>query len=135
MLDFTKPILLTVYCVFQGVAYSVEEKDYWFIDEGFDMPETAALEIVTRYLEDIADTKKANAEKIYKEREVLKRQILKDREFQACTNVTLRRGYADKLCRGNKYIHDLFYMERGGLKDITILTFIEQIWREYKQSL
>lgn len=135
MLDFTKPIFLNVYCVFQGVAYSVEEKDYWFIGEGFEMPETAALEIATRYLDDIADTKKANAEKIYKEREVLKRQILNDKEFHACTNATLRRGYADKLCRGNKYIRDLFWLERGGLRDITFLAFIEQIWKEYKQSI
>lgn len=134
-LDFNKPVSLKIYCIYQGVIFFTQEDDYWFFEQGFGMPETACEELANKYYEDILAEKKNKKQMIADARIKLREQILKDVEFQRCTNEDLRRGYASKLFEDSKENKSLFYSEKGGLYDIPIYSFIEDVWREYKGSL
>ena len=134
-LDFSNPVSLKLYCIHQGIILFVREDDYWFIEQGFDMPETICLKLANEYLEDIVAEGEKKKQKITEGRKKLREQILNDEEFQQCSNIQLRRIYANKIY--NKTIENkrLFVGEKRGLYDITINDFIERIWREYKASL
>lgn len=134
-LDFNKPVNLKVYCVYQGVIFFVQEEDYWFETEEYGMPERTCVELSTKYLEEIITEKENKKQMINDARSKLREQILFDEEFHKCTNLQLRRMYANKMFQNNKDNQNLFYSEKEGLYDITILTFIEDVWREYKNSL
>ena len=133
--DYSKPVYLNVYCIYQGVIFFSQEDDYWFIEQGFGMPETVCLELATENLEDIMTEKEKRKQKISEDRKNLRQQILNDEEFKICTNIQSRRLYADKMFRNNSANQQLFYSKREGLYDIPINSFVEDIWREYKGSL
>jgi hypothetical protein len=134
-LDFSKPVYLKVYCVYQGIVFYIREDDYWFIDQGFSFPETVCMELVTEHFEDIVIEKKNKLQTITDARDKLREQILKDEEFHKCTNIELRRMYATKIFKNNEFNKSLFYREKGRLYDITANTFIEHVWKEYKESI
>lgn len=133
-MDFSRPVLLEIYCIYQGVLYSVKEYDYWFLEEGIEFPEITALKMATEYMEEIAKEKMSNQQRIAEEREKLKIKIMQDEEFRNCTNKTLRRSYATKLFSENGQLQKLFYSCTGMLRDVTIIAFVEQIWKEYKNN-
>lgn len=134
-LEFNKPVYLEVYCIYQGVVFFIREDDYWFVELGFGMPETVCVEFANDYFEDIIAEKKRKKQMITDSRNKLREQILNDEEFQKCTNIELRRMYADKIFNNSKYNQSLFRSEKSGLYDVPINTFIEEVWREYKDSL
>lgn len=134
-LDFNKPVYLKVYCIYQGIVFFVQEDDYWFIEQGFGMPETVCIELVNEYLEDILTKRENRKQMITDARNKLSEQILNDEEFRKCTNIQLRRMYAKKIFKDSNNNQSLFYSEKDGLYDVPINTFIEGIWREYKDSL
>ena len=133
-LDFSRPYILSVYCMYQGRTVYIVERDYWFQALGYDNPQKTAISMIEKKLEEI-DRKKEEA---FLEREELRDQlrekILADPNFHRCTNKELRRSYGQKLYNVGD-IHDLFYSPRHGIYDITLGTFIEEVWREYKASL
>ena len=136
-LDFSNPVSLNLYCIYQGVVLFIQEDDYWFIEQGFSMPETACLELVDEYWEDIAIEREKKKQEIIKGRKKLREQILNDDEFKKCTNEKLRRAYTHKVfgCNGTYPYQHLFYTKKGEPIDILIFSFVEDIWREYKASL
>ncbi|MTI47852.1 MAG: hypothetical protein FH761_08425 [Firmicutes bacterium] len=134
-LDFDKPVYLNVYCIYQGVIFCVQEEDYWFEKQGFGMPEEVCLKLYTKYFEDIVTEKENKEQMISKARNELREKILSDEEFHKCTNIHSRRMYANKMFKNNENNQKLFYCENGGLYDISINTFIEYVWREYKNAL
>lgn len=133
-LDFDKPIYLNVYCIYQGIIFFIQEEDYWFEEQGIEMPEIACVELLTKYGQDIIKEKKNKEQMINDARNKLRQQILNDEEFQKCSNMQLRRMYANKMFKNNEN-QKLFYSKKDGLYDITINEFIEDVWREYKNSL
>ena len=64
----------------------------------------------------------------------LRKKLLADPDFHKCTNKELRMSYAQKLCNADKSIQDLFYSPNHKIYDITIGTFIEEVWKEYKAN-
>lgn len=133
-LDFGKPYSLTIYCTYQNFVYFVTEIDFWFKDEGIELPLQAAISLVNKYRDDIIETKKSARQKRDHGRTQLRNQILNDENFHKCSNIQLRRAYAQKLFNGNHELQSLFSSKEHGLYDIPIQTFIEEIWREYKES-
>ncbi len=99
------------------------------------MPEKVCVELANEYFEDILTEKKNKKQMITDARNKLREQILNDEEFQKCTNIELRRMYANKILKNSNNNRSLFYSEKGGLYDVPINTFIEDVWREYKDSL
>lgn len=43
--------------------------------------------------------------------------------------------YANKMFKNNEFNRSLFYTDKGGLYDVPINTFIEHVWKEYKDSI
>lgn len=134
-LDYSKPISLSIYLIYQGFLYFAIEDDYWFIEQGFENPETVLIEIAKenaeKIFEEIADINEVRNKKLEKLRET----IFTDENFHKCTNEQLRRAYTQKLVRNNKDIYDLFYYNNGRWYDISPNAFMEEIWREYKYKL
>lgn len=134
-LDFSRPYILTVCCLYQGCMIYIVESDYWFEAMGYHHPEIMAISMIEKRLDEIEHKK----EETYKEREELRNQlrekILADTGFHKCTNKALRNAYAHKLWNTDESIHGLFYSPQNKLYDILIGTFIEEVWREYKGSL
>lgn len=134
-LDFSKPIYLKVYCIYQGIVFFIQEDDYWFIDQGFGLPERACIELANEHFEDILTEKENKIQIVTDARNKLREHILNDKEFHKCTNIELRRMYANKMFKNNELNRSLFYSEKGGLYDVPINTFIEHVWKEYKDSI
>ena len=134
-LDFSRPYLLSVGCLYQGQMVFIMESDYWFEDWGYGHPKKMAISMIEEKLEDIENKK----EEVYLEREEkrdqLRERLLADPNFHKCTNKELRRSYTQKLCNADKSIQDLFYSPKHGIYDIMIGAFIEEVWKEYKASL
>ena len=133
-LDFSRPYSLTVYCTYQNFIYFVSEVDFWFNNEGVELPLQAARCVVNKYRDDIIATRKAAKQKREQGRKQLRNQILNDEDFHKCSNIQLRRAYTQKIFNGNKELQRLFFSKEHGLYDIPFQTFIEEIWREYKES-
>lgn len=134
-LDFSKPIYLKVYCIYQGIIFFIQEDDYWFVDQGVGLPEKVCIELANEYFEDILTEKENKKQMLTDARNKLREHILNDEEFQKCTNIELRRMYANKIFKNNNKNQSLFYNEKDGLYDVPINTFIECVWKEYKDSL
>ena len=134
-LDFSNPISLNVYCIYQGMMLFTEEDNSWYIEEGFYTPEMACKSIVKNHLEEIELKKREKMDKIKKGREELFQKMLNDKDFHKCTNMALRRIYGDKMFRQNIENQRLFWREKGGLYNISINEFIEYVWNEYKISI
>lgn len=133
-LDFSKPYSLTLYCTHQGFIFYIDADDYWFREAGIEMPQTAAVKFVDEHLSDIMKKKNSSNDLRLQKREELRQQILTDPEFHKCTNQNSRRVYSIKHFLNNEELTSLFFNEQHGLYDISITTFLEEVWREYKQK-
>lgn len=133
-LDFSKSFAVYVYCIYQGFLIFAGETDYWFIDLGFNLSEKAAQQIVLENQDEIFDIVKKSKEERVKVRKELRKLLLNSEEFQRCTNRELRNAFIKKFFDENEKYRDAFYNEREGLYDITINSFIEEVWRDYKQN-
>ena len=134
-LDFSRPYYLTVNCLYQGRTIYIEESDYWFEECGYGHPKKMAVSMIKEKLNDIASKKEAASVRRRELREQLRERILTDPSFHKCTNKEFRREYTRKLWDEGKHIQGLFYSEKHGRYDISIDTFVEDIWREYKAGL
>lgn len=133
-LDFNKPIGLCIYCLYQGLILSVKQNDFWCEDEGFGDPELACEKIIENHLETIKQQKQEILKEIKRKREELKQQILDDEEFHLCTNLQLRRNYANRKIAKNKENYSLFAHHGGTWYDIPVNDFIELLWKEYSKT-
>ena len=134
-LDFGRPCLLSVSCLYQGHMVYIMESDYWFEDWGFGHPKRMAISMIEEKREAIKNKKEEARLKREELRGQLREKLLADPSFHKCTNKELRRSYTQKLCNADKSIQDLFYSPKHGIYDIMIGAFIEEVWKEYKASL
>lgn len=133
-LDFSRPYNLVVYCIYQNYILCFCEQDIWFVKNGFGDPKKAAMAMIKNKLA-VLDKKMEDSETRRMElREQLREKILADESFHRCTNKDLRKAYTSRLWK-DKSIQELFYTPMHGLFDIPIHVFIEEIWREYKDSM
>lgn len=134
-LDFSRPYLLSVGCLYQGQMVFIMESDYWFEDWGYGHPKKMAISMIEEKLEDIESKKEEAYLEREEKRDQLRERLLADPNFHKCTNKELRRSYTQKLCNADNSIQDLFYSPKHGIYDIMIGAFIEEVWKEYKASL
>lgn len=52
-LDFSNPVELSIYCIYQGMTLFIEQDNSWYIKEGFYTPEIACKSIIENHLEEI----------------------------------------------------------------------------------
>jgi hypothetical protein len=66
----------------------------------------------------------------------MKQNILADDSFYRCTNQSLRRSFTKNFLDkpSNSHYRDAFYSKEHGLYNILINDFVEDIWREFKQT-
>lgn len=130
-LDFSNPVGVTVYCVFNGIVFEVDENDC-VVGIDIESPEEACQKIIKKHFEKVKAYEEENSVDIQEQRKQLKEEILNDKEFYRCTNVSLRTSYANRVIRKNDVNRKLFMKESGEWYDIPINDFIELLWREYK---
>jgi hypothetical protein len=134
-LDYSTPIGLEIYCIYNGMTFYFEDKNYWFLEMGYGFPKDDCVSIIEKYENKINEEFSKKSEKIIEGRNKLEEIIMEDINFYNCTNHNLRRKYAVELMDSGKVDKFLFYKEQGGLIDYTIETFIEYIWRKYKDNI
>ncbi|WP_236896366.1 hypothetical protein [Clostridium beijerinckii] len=130
--DYSKPVGVIVYCMYNGMILEVEDNDC-IVGVDIEAPEDACKRIIDSHLEEIALYKEKQKNYASEERKKLAEQILNDKEFHKCTNVSLRTTYATKVIRKNDVNRRLFMKDSGEWYDIPINDFIELLWREYKE--
>jgi hypothetical protein len=128
MLDFSRPMRLYVYCVYQGCSISIILEDYWIEDMNIPTAEEKLddlLEECDAVFEEITVEKKNEKETL---RNRLKELILADSHFYECTNQKLRRTYILNLLQEKTEFSNAFsfYIEP--------IEFVEFIWKEYKSN-
>lgn len=132
-LDFSTPITLTIYCVFDGIVCFTEIYDYWFQEQGFDHPEIVLIKIAEKNFDKMVNGQE-EANKIRENKLIdLKERILSDSKFYNCTNIQLRRDYTYKMLNSDE-VKELFYHKNGAMRDVHPITFVEEIWREHKAN-
>ena len=130
-LDFSKPRELYIFCTINGYTYAIQFMDSW-------MEELHILTWKEKYNELLnsepiseirtkIENKRKEEEQETKDR--LKREILSDPHFFACTNKELRRQYAIKLREKAEWDRPNHYTTIKEVAD-----FIESIWSEFKFS-
>ena len=134
-LDFDRPVVLTISCLYQGRTIFVAECDNWLEELGYEDPKRTVYSMVQSRMDEIRNEKEEASAKREKLREKLREKILTDPDFHNCTNKDLRRLYTSKIVQADKSIEPLFYSPKFGLYDIGINIFVEDIWREYNASL
>lgn len=132
LVDYSKPYALYTGCFYNGFLFSYSEMEYWFLEHGLDFPENMVKQMIFDNSSEIQTQRENAIRKIEQERQLLKNEILNDPDFHTCTNNALRREYGKKIFSNGKHTK-LFY---NGTRwyDITQGEFIENIWREYKNS-
>lgn len=132
-LDYSRPVALYLFCVYQGQKIFAIEDDHWFKNYGFEFPQIAAIKIADDALEAIVEARNVGKQRREAKRTELKSFMLHDPVFQRCTNHDLRRQYWSQLVEIQPEIRDLFRdPQSGSLYDVLGITFAENVWREYK---
>lgn len=132
--DFSRPLKIKIFCIYESHYIAIIEYDSWCEDLGILSAEEKILDLLECKKEKLESNKKKrklNDEKLKAE---FKNYILHDEEFTKCTNQRLRRDYMylvfDKE-DAQKY-KSLFFNEYGRLDISIAVNFIEILWREYK---
>jgi hypothetical protein len=131
-LDFSKPVEITIFCIYESRYIAINDYDYWCDELG---AKERLMDLVydnSDKIDNVKNERKLNEEVL---KEEFKNFILNDNEFKKCTNQRLRRDYMYLLFKRDdiKKYKQLFWKENGMLKDISIaVNFIEMLWKEYK---
>lgn len=123
-LDFGRPHMLSVFCLYQGHIIYIKELDYWYRDIGYYHPQTMVWSLIENntMLKMVRESR----------REELRRRILADPQFHECADENMMRHYAVLLNNSDESVRKLFFAPGFGCYDITAIEFVENIWHEYK---
>lgn len=132
-LDYSEPFGLIVFCMYNGSKVGIVEINMWGSEYE---TETVINDMLENRQKELADKKAEEWQKILNQRETMRQKILADDSFYRCTNLSLRRSYAKSFFEksSNSHFRDAFYSKEHGVYDILINDFIEDIWREIKQT-
>lgn len=128
-MDFSRPVILEVFCFFQGFVFAYTETNFWSKKEGIDYPEEKLEEIIYRNQDRINEIKQQRNARYSKKLEDLRQHMLQDKEFHKCTNEYLRMAYAKKLIEKDNELGPAL------LANGTTMSFVQVVWREYKDSI
>jgi len=139
-IDFNEPSAVIVACIFEGkYCYVYLENDKVFNKQELVEAEEKLQEIINKNENRINEKKTENKKIIEDLKEKLRKQILNDEKFLACTNQQLRKSYLrnllnEKLGKEYKPLKDRWSTDLpiGIYRDA--IDFIELIWKEIKQK-
>lgn len=133
--DFTRPIMLNTFSIFQGSVVCNLESDYWNEEINLMKAENR-LEYLQEKYKDILDQKEnEREEKLEELKNELKEQMLNDETFLICSNKSLRRNYAETLIKNKKmkkYLEPFLSEYSGQVSIIALAMFVEVVWAQYK---
>lgn len=131
-IDFEKPIILVVYCIYNGCSITVELYDEWIEKEDI----LAGHEKMDLIFEQNQEKLESYIDKKAKQRDIelenLKQIIFQDEQFKKSTNKNLRTDYIYKFLEKNPNYSELFNYENG--VRFNAYKWIDIIWREYKDN-
>lgn len=136
-LDFNKPAGLKVYCIYQGVFIYIQEDDDWLKSLGYTSAYIAAMELFNKDADKLLEQMQKESIKRQELRDECRKIIMDDPKFHGCTNASLRHYYTNEFFNKgkNRKYKDAFFSEEHGYYDVTMATFVDDIWREFKSSL
>lgn len=131
-IDFEKPIILVVYCIYNGCSITVELYDEWIEKEDI----LAGHEKMDLIFEQNQEKLESYIDKKAKQRDIelenLKQIIFQDEQFKKSTNKNLRTDYIYKFLEKNPNYSELFNYGNG--VRFNAYKWIDIIWREYKDN-
>jgi hypothetical protein len=139
-IDFNEPSAVIVACIFEGkYCYVYLENDKVFNKQELIEAEEKLQEIVEKNEKQISEKKTENKKIVEELKEKLRKQILNDENFLACSNKQLRKNYTRTLFKeklGNEYraLKDLWTTEASVGVYTDAIDFVEMIWKEIKQK-
>lgn len=139
-IDFNEPSAVIVACIFEGkYCYVYLENDKVFNKQELVEAEEKLQEIIEKNENRISEKKTENKKIVEELKEKLRKQILNDENFLACSNKQLRKNYTRTLFKeklGNEYraLKDLWTTEASVGVYTDAIDFVEMIWKELKQK-
>lgn len=130
-IDFETPIMLKIYCLYNGFSITLEMKEEWGETYKEDIVSgVKQMEILfEKYQKRLENYINEQEELREVELEKLKQIIFKDEKFQISTNKELRYAYINNFLKKNSKYWNLF-----GEHGTEVYRWIETIWREYKEK-
>lgn len=133
-LDFTKPALLEVFCLHNGVCIMMNFEAPWM--EGL-LKKEDYLEMLKKKHTDLLNVQQKKQEE-YEERikSELREFLLNNKEFQMCTNQNLRKAFFDKVIqqKENEKFKIPFTNSNGRFSLWDALNYVDLVWAIFKSS-
>lgn len=134
-IDFTRPVMLNIFTIFQGNLVCILESDNW--DEEINLLNAEGMiKYLQENYEDILEQKEnERQEKLEIIKEELRQYMLEDENFLICTNKDLRRNYAEMLMKNKKmkkYLEPFKYSHSDEIWAQSLVMFIEVVWAEFR---
>ena len=133
--DFTRPIMLNTFSIFQGSVVCNLESDYWNEEINLMKAENRLEYLQEKYKDILEQKENEREEKLEELKNELKEQMLNDETFLICSNKSLRRNYAETLIKNKKmkkYLEPFLSEYSGQVSIIALAMFVEVVWAQYK---
>ncbi|MEL7672046.1 hypothetical protein [Methanobacterium sp.] len=135
-IDFSRPIQITYFALYQGQKVGFFESDYWHLDEGLLLGKEKYLDLIESYecaIDDVLERRKETEEKLKSDLETL---IYEDEQFLLCTNQRLRLSYIQQLLNKKNLVQyrELFTHGSEFINPRTAQNYIDLVWKKLKVS-
>lgn len=137
-IDFTRPIRQVLFCIYNGEKVGIISQNFWHIEEGLRFGSEVYSSMVEEYEEEISkmeEDKKNCEEELRRElKEELTNIILNDKDFENCSNQSLRLDYLNQLWnrKDMEKFRPLFLQQRKFFHKGDGQNFIDLIWKKRK---
>lgn len=133
-IDFSRPIQITYFALYQGQKVGFFESDYWHFDEGLVLGKEKYLDLIESYecdIDDVLERRKETEEKLKSDLETL---IYEDEQFLLCTNQRLRLSYIQQLLNKKNMMQyrELFTHGSEFINPRTAQNYIDLVWKKLK---
>lgn len=134
-IDFTRPVLLNTFIVFQGNLICILDSDYWHEEVNLMNAEDTIEYLQENYEYILEQKENEREERLEMVKGELKEYMLNDETFLICSNKSLRRNYAENLIKNRnvkKYLEPFVSEYSGQVAITTLVMFVEVVWAEFK---
>lgn len=135
-IDFSRPIQITYFALYQGHKVGFFENDYWHFDEGLVLGKEKYLDLIKSYecaIDDVLERRKETEEKLKSDLETL---IYEDEQFLLCTNQRLRLSYIQQLLNKKNMVkyRELFTHGSEFINPRIAQNYIDLVWKKLNVS-
>ncbi len=133
-LDFSRPVEINVFCIYEARYIAINDYDFWCDELGIKSAKEKILDLIDDNSSTIDAKKKERKSNDEVLKEEFKNYVLNDVEFKKCTNQRLRRDYMYLVFEREetKKYKTVFFRIDNMLNIPIAVNFIEMLWREYK---